>query len=59
MDIETRRELDRLRRNYQQALQEVGSAENDEQELAAWHGLQTLGWELNALLPTTPHRLQA
>ena len=57
MDRETRRELDRLCRGYEAVLGEIRGAVNDDQEFAGWHKLQTLGWELNALLPTTNHRV--
>ncbi len=56
MDRETRLELDRLRRSYEAVLGEIRGAIGDDQELACWHKLQTLGWELNALLPTMSDR---
>jgi hypothetical protein len=52
MDIETTRELDRLRRGFDHALDEVRFATSDDQRLIAWRKVQTLGWELNAVLPT-------
>jgi hypothetical protein len=57
MDRETRCELDRLCRSYEAVLREIRWAVTDDKELACWHKLQTLGWELNALLPTTSHRV--
>jgi hypothetical protein len=51
MDRATQHELDRLRDAFAEALDGVRSATGDGQQLAAWRKLQTLGWELNALLP--------
>jgi hypothetical protein len=52
MDIETKHELDRLRRSFEEALLEVRLAPSDEEAFAAWRKVQTASWELNALLPT-------
>jgi hypothetical protein len=51
MDIETRLELDRLYRVFQEALSEVRAARKDDDVFAAWRKVQTASWELNALLP--------
>jgi hypothetical protein len=58
MDRGTQHELDRLRDAFAEALDGVRSATGDGQQLAAWRKVQTLGWELNALLPTAEqHRM--
>lgn len=51
MDVETRRELARLRRSFENALEETRLAHDDDELFAAWRKVQTVGWELNALLP--------
>ena len=51
MDRETRRELDRLLRGFDDALFEVRIARDDERALKAWRHVQMLSHELNALLP--------
>jgi hypothetical protein len=51
MDRATQHELIRLRDALAEALDGVKSATDDGEELAAWRKIQTLGWELNALLP--------
>lgn len=51
MDRETRRELDRLLRGFDQALFEIRIAGDDEHALRAWRHVQMLSHELNALLP--------
>jgi hypothetical protein len=51
VDRETQHELDRLLRGFDEALSEVRKAEDDERTLRAWRHVQTVGHELNALLP--------
>ena len=51
MDRETRHELGRLRDGLLRALDEVGSAADDETAVRAWRQVQTLAWELNEVLP--------
>lgn len=51
MDRETRRELDRLLRDFGEAFFEVRTAVDDEHALRAWKHVQMVGRELNALLP--------
>lgn len=51
VDRETRRELDRLLRGFDEALVDVHAADDDEHALRAWRQVQMLGHELNALLP--------
>ena len=51
MDIETSRELNRLRRNLTEAITDIEVAKDDDHSYAAWRKVQTIGWELNAVLP--------
>lgn len=51
MDLETSNELNRLRRNLLDAIAEVELAKDDDETYAAWRKVQTVGWELNVVLP--------
>ena len=53
MDRETRHELDNILHGYQEALDEIEQASDDDARLAAWRKVQTLGWRLHQLLPST------
>jgi hypothetical protein len=55
MDRETQHELRRLRISFETALEEVRLASDEDRELIAWRKVQTAGWELNQLLPSTEH----
>ena len=56
MDNETSHELHRLFLVFEEALQEIRSAANEDRELQAWRKVQTTAWELNQLLPAAEHR---
>jgi hypothetical protein len=52
MDRETRHELDRLLKDFTEALEEVRfSAFDDDREVAAWKKVQVSAWRLNQVLP--------
>ena len=50
MDRETRRELDRLLSGFAEALDQIRMAADRQSELAGFHMLRTLGFELNEVL---------
>ena len=51
MDHGTRQELDNLLHGYREALQQIEHSANDEERVAGWRKVQTLGWRLHELLP--------
>lgn len=56
MDRETRHELDRLYRNFCEALHDVRTAPDDNAELTAWKKVQTTTWELHEVMPVIEGR---
>jgi hypothetical protein len=59
MDHGMRRELDNLLHRYREALQAVEHAKDDDERVAAWRKVQTLGWRLHELLPSAIESLPA
>ena len=59
MDHGMRHELDNLLRGYRQALRQIEDATDDEERVAAWRKVQTLGWRLHELLPSAIESLPA
>lgn len=59
MDHGIKHELDNLLHGYREALQAVEHATNDEERVAAWRKVQTLGWRLHELLPSAIESLPA
>lgn len=51
MDRQTRHELNRLIDVFGGALDAVRSADDEEDEMAAWRQVQAASWELKALIP--------
>lgn len=56
MEKETRHELHRLFRAFEDALDEIRFATDEDRELVAWRKVQTTAWELNQVLPAAENR---
>jgi hypothetical protein len=59
MDHGTKQELDNLLHGYREALQKIENAADDEERVAAWRRVQTLGWRLHELLSSGIESLSA
>lgn len=56
MDPRMQAELSRLLTRFEATLAEVRSANQEAATLEAWRRVQTLGWELSAILPIPVRR---